>query len=56
MKLERNTFFRYIANVCTKGRHKRGQSEAVALRVLGTEQLRHVGGGIGSSQSPVGKW
>jgi hypothetical protein len=56
MKVERNTFFRYIANVCTKDRNKRDQSEAVAVRVLGTEQLRHVSGGTAASQSPVGKW
>mgnify|MGYP003428720659 CR=1 FL=1 len=56
MKVERNTFFRRITNVWTKDRNKHGQSEPVALRVLDTERLRHVSGGTGSSQSPVGKW
>jgi hypothetical protein len=57
MKVGQKAIVRWMSKLVTTGasRSVRKQSTA-ALRELDVEQLRHVGGGDGSSQTPTKGW
>ncbi len=57
MKVGQKTIVRWMSKLVANGasRSVRKQSTA-ALRELDVEQLRHVGGGDGTSQSPNKGW
>lgn len=57
MKVGQKTIVRWMSKLVANGasRSVRKQSTA-ALRELDLEQLRHVGGGDGTSQSPNKGW
>jgi hypothetical protein len=57
MKVGQKSFVRWMSKLVAQGTGRSARKQITSgLRELDVEQLRHVGGGSGASQSPKGTW
>jgi hypothetical protein len=57
MKVGQKSLVRWMSKLVAQGSGRSARKPmTTALRELDAEQLRHVGGGSGGSQSPKGTW
>jgi hypothetical protein len=57
MKVGQKAIVRWMSKLVANGASRSTrQQHSTVLRELDVEQLRHVGGGNGGSQSPKGTW